>query len=174
MVELQQTITRSLALIAFTAIFAGVWANDQPPRKMAQRTAPIQRGIAEVEPEWVPVEESESLSVIADSIPSPAPEMRVTLGRQAKSFSVEADGLLIAEVILQAHLDQLPLGLDVGDYRIVDPLGGVGWLYVRVEGETPQKMKSGRMLSTTVGEESVRFIQVGSTAMGSRPANRIQ
>lgn len=177
MSESSQSITRMLALIAFTAIFAGLWSNDQPVRAMALKNSPIPHGIAggesrqkqlqQGEPEWVPVTEPRvetQVQTFAASLSATA--RQVSMGSQSKSFTIESADLLIADQILHAHLDQLPLGMAAGNYRIVDSLGGVGWLRVRINGAAGIDAGENLILSTTVNEESMRFIRVAETALG--------
>lgn len=180
MPSISPVVSRTLALMVCTLLFAGVWSNDRPVAAMAMKTGPIPRGIVEQEPEWVPV----SAPLIASSAaPVPATptagtaDLKVSRGSVSKSFRVESSSLLIAEEILQSHLNQLPLGLAVGDYRIVDSLGGVGWLHVRIEGaESANAGRSSlpRLLTTTVDDGEMQFIPVKETAISSSPPRTVR
>jgi len=180
--EMTQSISRVLALVALTALFAALWANDRPANAMALKSGPIPQGMVIVEPEWVPVPETEPASeTLEENVSSlQSPELKVQFGSQSKSIVIESAQLLIAREVLQSHLNQLPLGISAGDYRIVDSLGGVGWLHVRAEEtSTPRTSKtraSGmetgtpRIFSTTVDQANVRFIRVAPVALGANSA----
>jgi len=182
--ETTQSISRLLALVAFTALFAGLWANDRPANAMALKTGPIPHGIVVIEPEWIPVSETELTSAMLDkNVSTPqVPNLDVQFGSQSKTITVESAQLLIAREVLQSHLNQLPLGISAGDYRIVDSLGGVGWLHVRTEdasgpsasptealdltGSLGMRTGSPRMLATEVDHASVQFIRVAPAVIG--------
>jgi len=175
MLQISQSLPRTLALLVCTALFAGLWSNDRPARAMAMKTAPLPRGIVEAEPEWVPISAAVAARASQPETPlisspvsaSSSARMEVTLGEHSKHFRLETSDLLIADELLQAHLNQLPLGISPGDYRIVDPLGGVGWLHVRVEGNRfSSRSPAPLLLTTTVDAENVRFISVTGTTAG--------
>lgn len=172
MIETSQSLARLAALIAVTAGFALLWANDQPDAQLAMKTGPVFQPLAG---QPLPAESRSRTSRSRTSSVAPrptaaaiAPVREVMLGGVAKSFAVEAEGLAISSESLTEHLDQLPLGLAAGDYRIVDPLGGVGWLRIR---ETPAESRTSRgseVVTTSAAGGDVRFIRVRVEAVSGR------
>lgn len=180
MFEMSLLLSRTLALTASIAVFAGIWSNDQPVELLARKTVPVPQGLVQAEPEWVPVTEMtpriSRVDTVSPQASSPQTSEQVALsigiGSSVKTFTVDATELLIPEDILQSHLEQLPLGLAVGRYRIVDSLGGVGWLNVRQTGESQRGMASRQLISTSVEEQNVQFIYVSDPVLGARAATR--
>lgn len=168
MVTLTPVTSRILALIVSTGLFAGTWANDTPDRVLAQKSVPLPKDLRVAhalpeEPEWVPI--SRPMMETPVMIPEVVSEVRISMGTQQKTFEVDGADLLIAQEVLQLHLDQLPLGLPVGRYRIVDPLGGVGWLTVesgndRGAGTLARTQKQPPLISTIVDDATVQFIRI--------------
>ncbi len=147
---------RVISLILFTMIFAGAWANDRPREHMAQKELPKPTAILSQETE-------EAGSVVVDAIPQhvmPKPvleEITPTEIGMTMTISVETEGLTIKGKTVQQHIEKLPLGIANGDYLMVDPEGGVGWLRIRGQ----QKRDEGLItLSTTIDDSIVRYMRV--------------
>lgn len=139
-------LVRVAALALMTALFAGVWNNDQPEYYLALSTAPSEVHFARR----------------PNAAPAPAmvrAEAKVNLGLVSKTITVEADALVLPQSALAQHLAQLPLGLPAGDYRIVDAQGGVGWLRVRSESDGVTRAAGSELITTSVGTETVRFLR---------------
>lgn len=179
-----------VCLVAATAMFAGLWANDQPDRILAQKTPP--RGNPLVQsPSEKPVPTRENAVAVKESVEQEQvfwqptrPEVRqvsveeiaprieqiakpvyaVALGTMEKTIRVEGEELSIEAAELSKHLMQLPMGIPVGDYRIVDSLGGVGWLRVRTLSLDAELQVSSDLYTTTVDGRDVRFIPVSHVA----------
>jgi len=177
MTETSQSIFRVLALTACIALFAGIWSNDHPQQALAMNTGPIPRGVVEQEPEWIPVPESvQHIEVPQNSLPArPKAALEISVGNQNKQFELETGGLLIAAEILEAHINQLPIGIAAGDYRIVDSLGGVGWLHVRTHGKISSSSSRllPKLLTTTIDNASVQYIRVTEIA-GRSPRQQVR
>ncbi len=176
MLEASQTIMRVAALSFFTAMFAGLWANDRPDGSLALKHQPINDPIARIlygEHEHVPVLQPHKLSktplqpVVLSHVSKTEAANKIAsvdLRGMSKTFSVEGAELQISTEVLEQHIAQLPLGIAAGDYRIVDSLGGVGWLRVRSSSGI-ETTHSQQALSTTVELQSVQFIRITQTAM---------
>lgn len=173
MLTLTPVTSRILALIVSTGLFAGTWANDHPEGRISQKDLPLPKNLAvasilPAEPEWIPI--FKPMLEMPVMVSQPASEIRISAGSQQKSFEVDGADLLIADEVLQLHLEQLPLGLPVGKYRIVDELGGVGWLTVESlqssETARPRTPRKGApIVSTTVDEATVQFIRIPNPPM---------
>jgi hypothetical protein len=153
MLETSQPLVRAFALVAATALFAGIWANDRP------QAAPAPRSIAT---------RSRHSALGEKPAAQPASTMTVSLGTVSRTWTIDADALLIPASRFDQHVAQLPVGLPSGDYRIVDSLGGVGWLHVRSQGAVNLPLASSPLLTTLVEGEPVRFIRIVSAAIGTQ------
>ncbi|SFI17705.1 hypothetical protein [Planctomicrobium piriforme] len=159
--ESSQILTRLLALVAATGLFAGVWANDVPPG-----TVPNEAITLVVEQPQLQSERTPSHDVVvlledewraAEPEPKPAPRQA---SAAATIRTVEAEELMICDELLQRHLDLLPTDLPCGDYRIVDPWGGVGWLMVRSpNGRSDSGRQEEGVWTTELDGISVRFLR---------------
>lgn len=164
MAETSQSAMRVISLVLFTALFAGAWANDQPRERMAEKTQPEPTAIlsqeaqeSELSREVMPtVAEVAASSTPAVDVPALEELKPVSVG-MTMTISVETEGLTLVDETVQHHIQRLPLGIANGDYLMVDPLGGVGWLRIRGQ----QQEDSGEMiLKTTIEESVVRYIRV--------------
>lgn len=181
MAETSQSAMRIIALVLFTSFFAGAWANDQPRDRIALKEPPKATTILSQEDGNVeaaveskaaesnvaePMTEKESqvsttpeksvLSAKKSSLPVLDELKPAAVGMMMK-ISVETEGLTLADKIVHQHIRRLPLGIGNGDYLMVDPDGGVGWLRIREQ----QQTDSGEtILSTTVDAAVVRYIRV--------------
>lgn len=168
MAETSQSAMRVISLVLFTALFAGAWANDQPRERMAEKTQPEPTAILSQEAqeselsrvamptEVMPnVPELPAASAVVD-VPALEELKPVAVG-MTMTISVETEGLTLVDETVQDHIQRLPLGIANGDYLMVDPLGGVGWLRIRGQ----QQKDSGEMiLKTSIDESVVRYIRV--------------
>jgi hypothetical protein len=159
-------ITRLLALIASTALFAGMWAGDGPADGMALHHKTGVNSLVQREPEWVPIEEPITHRVAA-SAATVSPGLTLSVSGISKSLTVESDGLAIAPELLQRHVEQLPLGIAAGDYRIVDSQGGVGWLRVRSTSSANGPSDAMRLMTTSIDGAPVQFIRIVPAAIGA-------
>ncbi|MDA7527901.1 hypothetical protein OAF98_00165 [Planctomicrobium sp.] len=167
MAETSQSAMRVIGLIFFTMVFAGAWANDRPNERMALKEMPKSTEIlskedetaSEVAPEVKAEEELVAIEVPAPiEIPRPVLEvLDPTAIDMTMTISIESEGLSIADVTIKQHVQELPLGITNGDYLMVDPQGGVGW--IRIRGQQ-QKDTGETMLATTIGDEVVRYMRV--------------
>lgn len=169
MAETSQSAMRVIALVLFTMIFAGAWANDQPRESMAQKDPPKPTAI--ISQEEQPVDRSDESDEPGDELVSTEaiikkvvlPELEevspVEVG-MTLTISVETEGLSLKERNIAEHIQQLPLGIANGDYLMVDPQGGVGWLRIRGQ---QQKDQGERQLTTTVESAMVRYVRVTPT-----------
>ncbi|MBT5017901.1 MAG: hypothetical protein HON04_04095 [Planctomicrobium sp.] len=167
MAETSQSAMRVIGLIFFTMVFAGAWANDRPNERMALKEMPKSTEIlskedetaSEVAPEVKAEEELVAIEVPAPiEIPRPVLEvLDPTAIDMTMTISIESLGLSIADVTIKQHVQELPLGIANGDYLMVDPQGGVGW--IRIRGQQ-QKDTGETMLATTIGDEVVRYMRV--------------
>lgn len=166
MAEASQSAMRIVGLIFFTMVFAGAWANDRPREQMALKEMPKPTAILSKEeptPETQPAVEIPQQAV-AIEVPAPvelpAPPLEAidpAALDMTLTISIESEGLSIAESTIKRHIHELPLGIVNGDYLMVDPEGGVGW--VRIRGQQQQDLGN-TMLATTVDEEVVRYLRV--------------
>jgi hypothetical protein len=164
MIDAPALISRLLALLAATALFAGMWSADRPVDAIALRHGSTKHAIVQREPEWIPLEESVRIAApVADHVISTA--LTLNVGAASKTLTVESEGLAITAELLQQHLEQLPLGIPVGDYRIVDSLGGVGWLRVR-SAAAMHRSASTQLLTTSLGGAQVQFIRIAPAVLG--------
>lgn len=173
MSETSQSLIRALALAAFTAIFAGMWNNDRPTDPtLALRLPADQRSFVCQHVSTAPVfklsgspKTAKSVAKTTPLIPGKTVEVSApptqTVGmQQPRTISIEADGLMIPQAELTQHMNQLSLGIAAGDYRIVDSLGGVGWLHVVDGSQMSFTSTAAEMLITEIGDSIVRFIPV--------------
>jgi len=161
MLETSQSAIRMIALVIFTALFAGLWANDHPDESVAIHFTPIDQPIVES-------------TMAREGIATHQQQKRVqnetvqasnssTMIATQKSFVLELDDLQLSKAVIAKHVNQLPFGMETGDYRIVDSLGGVGWLRIR---SSQSREPTGKpMLETTVGATQVRFIRVQTASI---------
>ncbi len=181
MAETSQSAMRVIALVLFTSFFAGAWANDQPRERLALKEPPKATTILSQEDDNVEaaVESNASESNLAKpkidkesqvgttpttSVPAAKTpslpvleELKPVAVGMMMTISVETEGLTLADKIVQQHIRRLPLGIGNGDYLMVDPDGGVGWLRIRGQ----QQTDSGEtMLSTTIDDAIVRYVRV--------------
>lgn len=168
MAETSQSAMRVIGLIFFTMVFAGAWANDRPNERMAQKEMPKPTAIISKEEtaiEVKPVVEAEEELVVIEvpapiDIPTPVLEvLDPTAISMTMTISIESEGLSIADTTIKQHVQELPLGIANGDYLMVDPEGGVGW--IRIRGQQ-QKDTGETMLATTIGDEVVRYMRVSA------------
>lgn len=145
MVETSPSVLRVVALLACSASFAGLWSNDRPRETVALRQPAASDPFARV-----PVP------------PRSAIVQSIRVAASTKTFSLDADNLTLPRAEVDAHLSQLPLGMPAGDYRIVDPQGGVGWLRVR----GGQSVAETPLLTTTVADRQMRFLRIESSRVG--------
>lgn len=167
MAETSQSAMRVIGLIFFTMVFAGAWANDRPNERMALKEMPKSTEIlskedetaSEVAPEVKAEEELVAIEVPAPiEIPRPVLEvLDSTAIDMTMTISIESEGLSIVDATIKQHVQELPLGIANGDYLMVDPQGGVGW--IRIRGQQ-QKDTGETMLATTIGNEVVRYMRV--------------
>lgn len=160
-----QAATRIAALLAFSGLFAGLWSSDghgtggtsvTTARKGALRSVPA---VQQVASPAGPAAETTKRGQAGRSV-----TWTVSPGNRTRQFFLETDGLKMSSTTFEKHLGQLPLGLPAGDYRIVDPSGGVGWLRVRGDG-VPLTSSSNSLLTTTVDRRQVRFIRIGNSTI---------
>ncbi|MCA8995846.1 MAG: hypothetical protein KDA80_02645 [Planctomycetaceae bacterium] len=147
MTDASPALTRIASLIAMTAIFAGLWANDGPGSSAIASRPSLSEPVVQIE------------RTSAHDVQLTAISVEGTI----KEISLETENLLVSKESLQNHLNQLPLGLPVGDYRMVDSLGGVGWLRVRISSNSGARLSDGRvdpLLTTSTEDSQVRFIRV--------------
>ncbi|QDT33672.1 hypothetical protein [Thalassoglobus polymorphus] len=178
MVEKSQSVMRVVSLVLFTMIFAGAWANDRPREVLAQKEMPkpsasisqeadtgataLAGAVSErTAPEVVVPEHVMPKPVLEDITPS---EFGMTM-----SISVETEGLTIKGKTVQQHIQKLPLGIANGDYLMVDPEGGVGWLRIRGQQKPDDRAIT---LSTQIGEATVRYMRV-SPVDASQPIEKM-
>jgi hypothetical protein len=158
-----QTATPIAALLAFSGLFAGLWSHDGSGAN-GTAVATVRQGTPGAVPvmrqDTPPADPADDATRTREAVRSVS--WTVTLGGRQNRFSVETDGLMLSTAVLEKHLGQLPVGLTPGDYRIVDPLGGVGWLRVRGE-ETALTASSPPLLTTSVNENTVHFIRTADT-----------
>lgn len=166
MAEASQSAMRIVGLIFFTMVFAGAWANDQPRERMAQREMPKPSAVLthdDPNVEAQPVVDIDQTAVAIDvpaPVEIPAPVLDVldpTSLDMTLTISIESEGLSIAESTIKKHVHELPLGIANGDYLMVDPAGGVGW--IRIRGQQ-QRDLGDTLLATTVNDEVVRYLRV--------------
>lgn len=182
MLTLTPVTSRILALIVSTGLFAGTWANDHPQGLISQKDLPLPKNLAvshvlPAEPEWIPI--SKPMLEMPVMVSQPASEIRISAGSQQKTFEVDGTDLLIADEVLELHLEQLPLGLPVGRYRIVDELGGVGWLTVEStqapdSARSRSPRKGSPIVSTTVDDATVQFIRIANPPMTASEDSEIR
>lgn len=166
MSETSQSVMRVVGLITFTMFFAGAWANDQPREQMAQKEMPKPTAILSKEES----QPQESADIAAPeevvSLPVPPPvelpkplldTVQPTRIGMTMTISVETEGLSIAEKTVQQHIQKLPLGIANGDYLMVDPLGGVGWLRIRGQAQID---RGEQFLTTQIEDATVRYMRV--------------
>lgn len=161
MLEMSQSVIRVTALLAFSAVFAGLWVNDRPGEAMAQGALPEKASVVErqdVDPS--PSKPATTVQTKCTTKPAERVTMSIQVGAHHKTLTIEIDDLSISPAVLDAHLAKLPLGLSPGDYRIVDAQGGVGWLHVRDMNGTSGSTADHQLLTTTINDASVRFIRV--------------
>ena len=158
MLESTQPVMRVVALVAFTALFAGLWNGDReawssqpPPAAMAQWVPHVPREM-DNEPKLAGITGKHSEPQLA----SPVLEMRI--GGVTKSFTIDSGDLALTAEMIPQHLAQLPMGIAGGDYRLVDSRGGVGWLHVRIEGETGSG--PGTQMVSHVDQMELRYLPV--------------
>ncbi len=78
--------------------------------------------------------------------------------------TIDSEHLSLPLSLIQRHLDLLPAEIETGDYRIIDPYGGVGWLFIRNTDESRDENslendnESG-VWTTSIDGVSVRFIR---------------
>ncbi len=176
MAETSQSAMRIIALVLFTSFFAGAWANDQPRDRLALKEPPKATTILSQEDGNVEAavesnvaepktgKESHVSTKPVTSVPSTkAPslpvleELKPVAVGMMMTISVETEGLTLEDKIVQQHIKRLPLGIGNGDYLMLDPDGGVGWLRIRGQ----QQADSGEtMLSTTIADDIVRYVRV--------------
>lgn len=154
MTETSQSLIRLIALVAVTAFFAGLWNNDRPVGVMARKSAPQTNSLAQQTPQ---APRSAAPAIPGDTSMT---TLQVNIGRLSKTFTVRGDDLGLSPDQLLLHLEQLPLGLPAGNYRIVDSLGGVGWLTVQASGAAASGSPASPLLTTQVQDEAVRFIRI--------------
>jgi len=149
MVEASQSALRVILLVTFTLLFAGLWANDKPVEMMAQKE-PEDSGTA-ISQQTCEIQTDAEIAVPQlEEISENHSEMMLTV-------SIESTGLTLSSQELQTHIRQLPLGIIDGDYLIVDPHGGVGWLKIRGQ---KQYDAGESLLTTSIGDSHVRYIRV--------------
>lgn len=158
MTDSSPALTRFVALIAMTAVFAGLWANDGPSRPAVRAAHASRTVLAAVSPAEV--------TEFRLTAPISTTNSAVQIGRTVKTIAIESAHLNLSERELADHVGQLPMGIPAGDYRIVDSQGGVGWLRVRFS--EPADGVSGiaaasTLMTTCVGDDEVRFIRVRGT-----------
>lgn len=172
MAETSQSAMRVISLVLFTALFAGAWANDEPREKMAQKELPKPTAIMSQEDveQDVPVQPENVVSHVAQTAPKSVPvappleELQPVGIGMTMTISVETEGLTLVDETVANHIQRLPLGIANGDYLMVDPLGGVGWLRIRGQ----QQQDGGEMmLTTTIGESVVRYLRVTPVNAGT-------
>ena len=172
MSESPQSIVRVLALVAFTALFAGLWGTDSASHRksngLADRSTPA--------PAVAPADESDAARTT-----STGPKVTDQFGRtetvattEAPTFetaiSVDPGSLTLRPGQLQQHLNQLPLGTPAGRFRIVDDHGGVGWLRVRSTMQADASANS--VLQTEWSGRTLHFIRMGQRTIAEHGMNR--
>lgn len=169
MSESPQSIVRVLALVAFTALFAGLWGTDSAPNRpetgIADRSVPA--------PAVAPADESESARTTS-MIPEQLARTETVATTEAPTFetaiSVDPGSLTLRPGQLQQHLNQLPLGTPAGRFRIVDDHGGVGWLRVRSTMQADASANS--VLKTESSGRTLHFIRMGQRTIAESETNR--
>lgn len=163
MAESSQSAMRIIALIFFTMLFAGAWANDRPRETMAQKELPKPTAI--LSQEETPGEEilaplpTEELveEVVATDVPqSILEELKPVSLVKTMTISIETEGLTLHDESVQSHLQRLPLGIANGDYMMINSQGGMGW--IRIRGQ--QRDAGERLLTTTVNDVTVNYLRV--------------
>lgn len=185
MSETSQSVMRAVALVVLTAGFAGVWQNDRPADPSIARYVPAdQRTFL--------LARAGSMPTLAPDQPAPEPVVAANAGQSllcaestrpesaalgatpslSRAISLDVSELMITQQELLRHLMQLPLGIAAGEYRIVDPQGGVGWLRVSGEMAPPIEGEARPVLTTGCEGTAVHFIRVdrfGADALTQRP-----
>ncbi|MEW4490430.1 hypothetical protein AB1L42_20260 [Thalassoglobus sp. JC818] len=151
MVEASQSALRVVLLVTFSLLFAGLWANDRPQEIMAQKE-PMHSGSTLIGDDSSMTSMTELVTSLPPLEDIPTMEAEIVL-----TISVETDGLTLSPADVSSHIRQLPIGMASGDYMIVDPHGGVGWL--RIRGQVSTTVESS-LHSTNVGDVCMRFIRV--------------
>ncbi|MCA9079250.1 MAG: hypothetical protein KDA58_01775 [Planctomycetaceae bacterium] len=192
--ESTTALIRVAALLVFTILFAGLWSADQPdPELLAQRQqlipqigAPLSgpipaQSLAHLTTESARIETKAVTSPIASSSQDvPSLDVQMTPAKTStdrttsiqtevfamnQSVTVVRDSLSLSNDELMQHLRQLPLGTPDGDYRIVDPQGGVGWLRIRMHSVLGSAQASiNDVLTTEVTGTSLTYLRVQRTA----------
>ena len=162
MLEASQSALRVILLIMFTVLFAGLWANDRPHHLLAHKQSP--------KPSLILAEQTDSLLLAPEELAESTSEADIQFPELEEiatdstsislSIAFETEGLTLTDQEIQRHLSQLPLGIADGDYMMVDPHGGVGWVRVRGNRQFDQ---GETLLTTSIGEEYVRYIRVTPT-----------
>ncbi|WP_437185447.1 hypothetical protein SH668x_002552 [Planctomicrobium sp. SH668] len=171
MTESSITLIRIFSLLLSTGLFAATWANDQPATrsKLAKTTRSATTEIVSQSPSQnVAPQEAGPVSKNLTDIASPQKDLpsgttiafEIQIGQRVKSIRIEGHELLLSEDDVQAHLEQLPIGLASGNYRIVDSMGGIGWLRVESSVDSPAKQLKQESIKTLVAEQSMQFIYI--------------
>lgn len=162
MVEASQSALRVILLVTFTLLFAGLWANDQPNQLLVQKQPARSHVVVAEQTDSLVVEPGELVET-SSNVGMTLPELEDVPTETASitlNISIETDGLTLSDDEVKEHVRQLPLGIADGDYMMVDPHGGVGWVRVRGNRQFDQ---GETLLTTTIGEKHVRYIRVTPT-----------
>ena len=172
--ETSQSVIRVITLVGFTLMFATMWANDRPSEMMARKDPPPSEAVLTQETHGLVHESeqvSEGLTNSMQVMTLELDEISIESTEMVLSIDIETEGLTLTDEASQAHLRNLPLGIADGDYMMVDPQGGVGW--VRVRGQ--QQVDSNETLLTTkIGDAEVRYIRVTPTTIASEAVRTIR
>lgn len=165
MSESSQAVIRSIALTTLTVLFAGIWGNDRPTHPTLAFLPPDQRTfvIALAGPPARDLLISKAASVASTRELRRSMQPR-TIPAMSRTISVESGELAISKGTLSGHLSRLPMGLAIGDYRLVDSLGGVGWLHVRGLSNVVEGSVDDATLTTEVNGDRLSIIRVQSAA----------
>ena len=163
MVEASQSVLRVVVLIVFTLLFAGLWANDKPREIMAKHSDAQSGLILTQDSQELAhdadqhIESRDSVSQLSFNELSELSNETVQLGLQ---IEIESTGLTLSNDEIDQHIRKLPMGIADGDYLIVDPQGGVGWIKIRGQHQADQ---GETLLTTRVGANEVRYVRVTPT-----------